>query len=78
MYSPCQGLTGILPVYSLLEFVLILHPICFFQKVKDIAERAGHGEVGGFQHYAEIAWFLLCLAVESPWLAASRPFLSSF
>jgi len=34
--------------------------------------------VGGFQHWVEIAWLLLGLAVESPWSALGGPFLSSF
>ena len=41
-------------------------------------ERVGQGEVGGFQHSAQVAWLPLGLAVESPWLALGRPFLSSF
>ena len=32
------------------------------------------GEVGGFQHWVEIAWLLLGLAVESPWSALGGPF----
>ena len=38
----------------------------------------GQGEVGGFQHWAQVTWLLLGLAVESPWSALGGPFLSSF
>ena len=41
------------------------------------AERAGQEEVGGFQHWAQIAWLLLGLAVERPWSALGGPFLIS-
>ena len=30
------------------------------------AERVGQGEVGGFQHWAQVTWLLLGIAVESP------------
>ena len=42
------------------------------------AKRTGQGEVGGFQHRAQIAWLLLGLAVESPLLALGGTFLSSY
>ena len=42
------------------------------------AERVGQGEVGGFQPWAQVTWLLLGLAIESPWSALGRPFLSSF
>ena len=38
----------------------------------------GQGEVGGLQPWAQVAWLLLGLAVESPWWALGGPFLSSF
>ena len=41
------------------------------------AERVGKGEVGGFQPWAQVAWLLLGLAIESPWSALGGPFLSS-
>jgi len=42
------------------------------------AERVGQGEVGGFQHWAQVTWLLVGIAVESPWSALGGPFLSSF
>jgi len=42
------------------------------------AEIVGQGEVGGFQHWAQMAWLFLGLAVESPRLALDGPFLTSF
>ena len=42
------------------------------------AEIVGQGEVGGFQHWAQMAWLFLDLAVESPRLALDGPFLTSF
>ena len=39
-------------------------------------ERAGLGEVGGFQHSASVAWPLLGLALKSSWLDLGGPFLS--
>ena len=37
----------------------------------------GQEEVGRFQHWAQVTWLLLGLAVESPWSALGGPFLSS-
>ena len=34
--------------------------------------------MGGFQHWAQITWLLLGVAVESPWSALGGPFVSSF
>jgi len=44
------------------------------------AERVGQGEMDRYQHWDQITctWLLLGLAVESPWLALGRPFLSYF
>jgi len=42
------------------------------------SRKVGQGEVGGFQHWAQVTWLLLGLAVESPWSALSGPSLSSF
>jgi len=42
------------------------------------AERVGQGEMGEFQHWAQVTWLLQGLAVESPWSALGGQFLSSF
>ena len=42
------------------------------------AEIVGQGEVGGFQHWAQMSLLVLGLAVESPRLALDEPFLTSF
>ena len=38
-------------------------------------QNRGVSEVGGFQHWAQVTWLLLGLAVESPWSALGGPFL---
>ena len=40
------------------------------------SKNGGIGEVTGFQHRMPCTWQLLSLAVEQPWLALVRPFLS--
>ena len=42
------------------------------------SRKGGTGEVGGFQHWAQVTWLLLGIAIESPWSALGGPFLSSF
>jgi len=33
------------------------------------SRRVGQGEVGGFQHWTQVTWLHLGLALESPWSA---------
>ena len=39
------------------------------------SRKGGTGEVGGFQHWAQVTWLLLGLAVESSWSTLGGPFL---
>ena len=41
-----------------------------------LAERVGHGEVGGYTPLGDSAWRLLQLAVEKPWSALDVPFVA--
>ena len=56
---------------------------CHFQQCpwdlhSALAERVGQGEVGGFEHWAQVTWPPLGLAIESSWSALGGPFLSYF
>jgi len=54
---------------------------CFRQYPCDLgsvpAERVGQCEMGRFQHWAQVIWQLLGLAVETPWLALDGHFSSA-
>jgi len=44
--------------------------LCILGTLARLLPTGLQGEVGRFQHWAEIAWLFLGLAVESPWLGA--------
>jgi len=43
-----------------------------------VSRKDGRGEVGRFQRWAQMAWLLLDLAVETQLVRLGGPFLSSF